>query len=121
MVISDTDLSVIVKSRLPVPPPLKNSKSSNRFTDFDLKFNILINSIQNVTAINSVVSNSKEKQINFYAQENGYKPKSVLEIGSGDGCQLSKFIDKNVTDVTGVEGSKILVDDANSNGCPNFK
>ncbi len=57
-----------------------------------------------------------EIAINFYTQENGFKPKSVLEIGSGDGCQLSKFIDKNVIDVTGVEGSKVLVDNANSNG-----
>ena len=61
----------------------------NPFVFKDLEFNISINSVQNLTAIMSVVSNSKENQVNFYAQSNS----TNMGLSS---TKLNKDIDEHI-------------------------
>lgn len=51
-----------------------------------------------------------------YEKINGFKPSSVLEVGSGDGVQLKQFGNLGVERLMGIEPSKYLAAQANEDG-----
>ena len=64
------------------------------------------------------MSNYARKTFNAYKSQNGTLPKSVIEIGSGDGEQLKYFDDLGIERVLGVEPSSSLVWNSESAGIP---
>jgi SAM-dependent methyltransferase len=64
------------------------------------------------------MSNYAKKTFNAYKSQNGTLPKSVIEIGSGDGEQLKYFGDLGIERVLGVEPSSSLVRNSESAGIP---
>lgn len=59
-----------------------------------------------------------ETIVSYYELSNMRKPKSAIEVGSGDGVQLLQFMDLGVTQVMGVEPSDYLARIAIAAGVP---
>jgi len=54
----------------------------------------------------------------LFSEANGRAPLSVLEVGSGDGAQLSQFTKYGLQRLKGIEPSRYLADIANDAGIP---
>jgi SAM-dependent methyltransferase len=54
----------------------------------------------------------------LFSEVNGRAPLSVLEVGSGDGAQLSQFLKYGIQKLKGIEPSQYLADIANGGGIP---
>ena len=64
------------------------------------------------------MSDYAREAFNVYKKQNGIPPKSVIEIGSGDGEQLKFFDDLSIERVLGVEPSESLARSSESIGIP---
>jgi SAM-dependent methyltransferase len=70
------------------------------------------------TFTNNFMQKYAQKLFDFFKEINKRNPESVIEIGSGDGIQLQKFLNLGVSRVLGIEPSEYLAKIAIDYGVP---
>jgi len=70
------------------------------------------------TFTNNFMQKYAQKLFDFFKEINKRNPESVIEIGSGDGIQLQKFLNLGVSRVLGIEPSEYLAKIAIDSGVP---